>query len=306
VEDSYCSGMFIGTVANAYVDNIRIINITNDGACGSQTINGLEIQGRIGDGENKSFTNIYIANITDYYHTTDTNFTTCINVKSSYNSTFYNTTMEGCGNYTAITTTASNANYDSLYDTVYFHDNIYPEGSARYLISFEENAIHGITINESSPINSTFDFFYYMPSGPLIKSGQQNATVYYDGSERNELFINKTNFTFQNLDNPLIFYENSSIAANQDVRQNDGDVSLNMNDGDDLILLNVYNWTLGYSRLLDPMFNGTYFNNTLDQSVVFDIYGISAFRNSRFVDTGTSRITPTELMVSPTSEGYVY
>ena len=58
-----------------------------------------------------------------------------------------------------------------------------------------------------------------------------------------------------------------------------GNINITLNPNEECYVLNNYNITEGYTRANDPLFNGTYLNNTLTDTVTVSTYGITGFRH---------------------------
>ena len=107
-----------------------------------------------------------------------------------------------------------------------------------------------------------------------------------------------------NQTNALIYNTNGSIYGSSNIADNDGNINITLTPNNASYVLDDYNWTLGVTRENDPLFNGTFINNTLNEAITVRIYGITTLRNARF--TNGARITPTQITVAPGDYSQVY
>lgn len=186
--------------------------------------------------------------------------------------------------------------------------NYYSFQFPTYLIDKDEFFIPR-DVNEIIVLQDTDTFVNYGGNGYL---NSLNNAFYKFLLTPNYNFFNNTNTSDSfdlrvfNKTKYLAFYNNNSIIGSTNIANNNGDFNVTLEPDQSMTVANDYNWTLGATRQNDPLFNGTYFNNTLDQSITVGIHGISTIRNAKFIDTSINRIFPGGLTISPTSYGYVY
>ncbi len=120
-----------------------------------------------------------------------------------------------------------------------------------------------------------------------INSGNQD--VHYSNYSYPFLAFNdKFNYMFNNtmsnrtlnilvtddLNNFLAFNGNYSLISNcsSNINSNDGQINISLPTGNSSYILDNYNITEGYARDNDPLFNGTYLNNTLTDTITVSNY----------------------------------
>lgn len=166
--------------------------------------------------------------------------------------------------------------------------------------SFSDNSFSG-TGNDwfkfTSKVNTSGSFSGN--NNNLDFSFDQFHGLYNHTNDFDYFINNNATETFQlnlfNLTNALIYYSNNSIAGISNIQDNDGSINITLLPSSFSYVLDNYNITIDSSRENDPIYNGIFINNTLEE-VTFKVYGgIPALSSGLFTD-GT-RLSDTEFTI---------
>ena len=106
------------------------------------------------------------------------------------------------------------------------------------------------------------------------------------------------------LSNALIYNTNGSIYGSSNIADNDGNINITLTPNNASYVLDNFNLTKGVKRENDPIFNGTFINNTLDTHIRVNVHNFIALRNGRF--TNGSFLSPSEFIIAPGDYAEVY
>jgi len=152
-------------------------------------------------------------------------------------------------------------------------------------------SIENQTIFLSSLSNSTWRTEQNITLDQLVVDN--NATEIYNLSTATTKFTNindsyNSNMRFYGLSSALIYYSNNSIAGNSNINLNDGNINITLSPNNYSYVLDNFNLTIGSNRENDPIYNGTFMNNTLTSTITFSVFGGTPTITSGLLKEGTT------------------
>lgn len=189
---------------------------------------------------------------------------------------------------------------EGAYNNTYINNSVYvtdPLGLGYYLSNSTNSSFYGLlgysfrSYFESKELNTsnylhdlTSALLFFSNNSASICNGDCNITLipsaYAYVYDQNNISIAKswTNLLAYDLITKQVLIS-TNINSNDGYYNNSNLFNYSNNQSG---LLDNYNITEGYSRDNDPIFNGTYLNNTLIDTITVDTYGINKLSNGIF------------------------